>query len=75
MVLAHIVDELRTGSLMKIRHAAAEQREVGVLQFGQVEREGNSSLELRLYRVPVGRDHIHGRRTGERGHVQVGDLA
>jgi len=44
-VLPHIVNEMRARRLIKISHPASKQREFGVLEFRQIEREGDFSLE------------------------------
>src|ERR1700733_7443661 len=75
MVLPHVINEVCAWRLIEIGHPAAYQGELGVLEFRQIERKGNFSLEPGLYRVPVGRDHIHWRRTGQRRHMQVCNLA
>ena len=61
VVLAHIVDEMRSRRLIKIGHPASQQRELGVLEFRQIEREGDLSLEPGLHRVPIRGDHVHRR--------------
>ena len=66
---------MRARRLIKISHPASKQREFGVLEFRQIEREGDFSLEPGLHRVPIGGNHIHWRRTGQRRDVQVCNLA
>jgi hypothetical protein len=44
---------MRARRLVKIGHPASQQRELGVLEFRQIEREGDLSLEPGLYRVPI----------------------
>src|SRR5450432_2630054 len=65
MVFPYIVDEMRTRRLFQIRHPPTQQRKLAILEFRQIERERNLSLEPGLYRVPVGRNHIDRGRTGE----------
>jgi len=40
MVLVNIVDQLRARRLVKIGYLASKQRELRVLKFRQIEREG-----------------------------------
>src|SRR5580704_12107874 len=54
LVLADLIDQVRAGNLAEVGYAATDQREVGALQFGQVERKRDLSLEPRLDRVAVG---------------------
>jgi len=61
MVLSGVVNEVCAWRLLKIRHPVAQQRKFCILEFRKIEREGDFSLEPRLYRVPIGRDDIHRR--------------
>src|ERR1700733_8688972 len=75
MVFPRVVNEMRSRRLVKIGHPAAQQREPRILEFWQIECEGDFSLEPRLHRVPIGGYHIYRRGTGQRFHVQICDLA
>jgi len=73
-VLPHIVNEMRARRLIKISHPASKQREFGVLEFRQIEREGDFSWNQGFTVCRRG-NHIHWRRTGQRRDVQVCNLA
>src|SRR5690242_15034297 len=51
LVFANLIDEMRTGNLPEISDASADESEVGVLQFGEIEGKRNLSLEPRFHRV------------------------
>src|SRR4029077_6645017 len=50
MVLPYVVNQMSTRGLLKIGHSPAQQREAAILEFRQIERERNSSLEPGLHR-------------------------
>src|ERR1700693_1282562 len=64
LVFAHSVDQMCSGSLTEIRHAASEKGKLGVLNFRQIEAEGDLALKPRLYRVAISGQHIDSRGAG-----------
>src|SRR5215471_19197645 len=74
-MLAQAIDQLRTRGLPHICNSAADEFEVGTVQFRQVEREGNLSFEPRLNRVLVGRDYVHRSSARQSSYVKVGEFA
>src|ERR1700740_1373231 len=53
LVLPYLIDQMCARCLPKIRNTAAQQRELGVLKFRQIECEGNLPLKPWFYRVPI----------------------
>ena len=59
LVLAHLVDQLRPGLLLRVHQVAADQLERRVLgQLRLIEGKGKLALIPRLYRMPVFREHV-----------------
>ncbi len=60
-VFAHGVDQVCAGGLAGVGHAASEEGKFGVLDFGQIEGEGDLSLKPGLHGVAIRGHHIYSR--------------
>jgi len=52
-VLPHRVEQVCARCLAEVGHTASQQGKLGVMDFGQIEGEGDLALEPGLYRVSI----------------------
>ena len=71
VVLPNIVDQMRAGCLTEVGHTPPEEGELGVLDFRQIEGEGDLSLKPRFHRVPIGGDQQVAIHFTSEGHTSV----
>jgi len=64
-VFADLVNQVRAGRLCEIGDAPAQQLEAGILKLGQIEGEGNLTLEPWLHGVAVSGDNVDWSSAGE----------
>src|SRR5580704_18497 len=75
LVFTNQLDQLSPGRLSEIGNPATDKGDFGVLQFRQIKRERNLSLEPRLHGVAIRGNHIHRVGAGKRRYMQVGKFA